>query len=544
MKPVESARRFYEGREKSIPLLLFILFLALSVPGISWGTPDIWNPDELVGRVDLALGGELQFDETEPDYNYPSLPKYVMYGAVFGLGYSRTEFIIASRVFSALLAGTGVVLLYSLARKLGAGIPAAVLASLLMIASGVIPYNARFAHNDMYLLLFVILCVYSIINFQSSKNRLWLYLSFYCVGLAASSKYTGGSLILLPLSVMLALNWTDIKKTPLVSVEKLFIGISLAFLGYATGTPKALFWASHYFKRVLPALIRYPVYGLQPDSIIGLFGQWLSFKEGVGGFEFYLFVFSLIVWILLLVLSWTGRYTLSEPNRTTILILLLTLVIFDLPFMISVNYIPRYFIPFVPIFSLLTALLVENVEKLSRRWNLKYTMPVFYFILTVGLLYSMLRVVSTTLLFVYDSRIPAGEYLKSLRPNTTIEYTLYPPFIPQGHFLKTRNYPIYFLKYPGDAIPENKPYEYNSGEEGLIVRNVDYLVVDSITYARFSNEYICNSNQVECEFFTKLLADETSLHLLKKFEYDLPPYMPYVTVAAVNPDIRVYELIQ
>ena len=546
MRLSESMNNFFQRKEKVIPFLLFILFLVVSLPGISWGTPDIWNPDELVGRVDLALGGELQFDETEPDYNYPSLPKYVMFGigkVVFGLGYSRTEFIIASRVFSALLAGVAVVLVYSLARKLGGSILAATLAGFLMIASGVIPYNARFGHNDMYLLLFVILCIYSIINYHSSKNRLWLYTSFYCVGLAASSKYTGGSLILLPLFVLLVLNWSSARTEPLASAEKLFIGTSLAFIGYATGTPKALFWASHYFKRVLPALGRYPVYGLQPDSLIGLFGQWQSFKDAVGGFEYYLFLITLIVWILLLVLSWSGRNQLSEPKRTYALILIATLVIFDLPFMISVNYIPRYFIPFVPLLSLLTAMLVDHLEKKSFDIQKRYVMPVIYLTLAAGLTYSLLRVVSTNLLFVNDSRAPASEYLHTLRPDTTIEYTLYPPILPQGHFARTRNYPIFLLKYPGDTVPQDKPYEYNTGEEGLMARGVDYLVVDSFTYGRFSNEYICNSNPVECEFFTKLLTGETSLHLLKKFEYHLPLYMPYVTVAAVNPDIRVYELI-
>jgi hypothetical protein len=470
-----------------------------------------------------------------------------MYGigkVVFGLGYSRTEFIIAARVFSALLAGAAVILVYLLARRLGARMMAASLAGLLMIASGVIPYNSRFAHNDMYLLLFVIISIYSIVQFQSSQNRLWLYASFFSVGLAASSKYTGGSLILLPILVLLALNWQNVKNEPLVSAEKLFIGISLSFLGYAAGTPKALFWASHYFKRVLPALTRYPVYGLQPDSILGIFGQWQVFKDAVGGFEYYLFLITLVLWIAILLLSRVRGFPLTVSNRTMLWILILSLVIFDLPFMISVNYIPRYFIPFVPIFSVLTALLVDQLEKQSHEIRHKFVLPAIYFTLALGLIYSMLRVISTTLLFVHDSRIPASEYIITLQPDTIIEYTLYPPIIPQGHFARTRNYPIFLLKYPGDTVPEDKPYEYNTGEEGLIARGVDYLVVDSFTYGRFSNEYICQSNTVECEFFTKLLAGQTSLHLLKKFEYDLPAYMPYVTVAAVNPDIRVYELIR
>ena len=51
--------------EKFIPLVLFLLFVAVTVPGISWGAPSLWNPDELFWRVNMALGGEMKFDETD-----------------------------------------------------------------------------------------------------------------------------------------------------------------------------------------------------------------------------------------------------------------------------------------------------------------------------------------------------------------------------------------------------------------------------------------------------------------------------------------------
>ena len=31
-----------------LPLGLFILFLALTLPGISWGATSVWHPDEIV----------------------------------------------------------------------------------------------------------------------------------------------------------------------------------------------------------------------------------------------------------------------------------------------------------------------------------------------------------------------------------------------------------------------------------------------------------------------------------------------------------------
>jgi dolichyl-phosphate-mannose--protein O-mannosyl transferase len=186
-----------EKYHKFIPLLLFVLFLAVSVPGVNWGVPALWNPDELIWRVDKALAGELHFDETEPDFNYPSLPKYVMFGigkVTYGLGYSQSDFIIAARVFSALLGVAGILLVYYITLMIGSKQGTSLLAGLLCIASGVIPANARFAHNDMYLMFFSILCIFFAIKYHLTKERVWIYASFVAVGMAASSKYTGGSL--------------------------------------------------------------------------------------------------------------------------------------------------------------------------------------------------------------------------------------------------------------------------------------------------------------------------------------------------------------
>lgn len=117
-KKVESIFQRYEFL---IPLFLFLLFLAVSLPGVSWGAPALWNPDELVWRVDQALGGYMQFDVTEPDFNYPSLPKQVMYliGSVtYGMGRSGVAFIVAARSFSGILGALVGVLVYLIARAI------------------------------------------------------------------------------------------------------------------------------------------------------------------------------------------------------------------------------------------------------------------------------------------------------------------------------------------------------------------------------------------------------------------------------------------
>ncbi len=365
---------FMRRYEILIPLLLFLLFLAVSVPGVDWGVPALWNPDELVWRVDSALRGEIIFDQTEPDFNYPSLPKYVMFGVgkvVYGLGYSSSKFFIAARLVSAILGAVSGVLVYYLARTIGADKLTSALAGLLYISSGIAAANARFAHNDLYLQFFSILCVYFAIKYQFTKARSWIYASFFAVGLAASSKYTGGSLLLLPLFVLVVMNWSDLRRNWLQSFGLLIVGGVLSFAGYVIGTPRAIYLLA-YFKNVIPALQRFALYGKNSGAPIGLYGQWKVFENTVGTFGYYLFILCFIWFAVKLILWLFGKIQLDEKRAQAISILVMAVIIFDLPFLVSVNYVMRFFIPFVPFLSILAALFVKEIIDLANNKRLEF----------------------------------------------------------------------------------------------------------------------------------------------------------------------------
>jgi hypothetical protein len=540
---------FMIRNETLFPAFIFLLFLAAAIPGVNWGVPALWNPDEMVWRVDSALRGEITFDETEPDFNYPSLPKYVMYGVgeiVYGMGYSHSIFIIAARLVSALLGAMSGVLIYYLARTIGANALTSALAGLLYVVSGEAVTNARFAHNDLYLQFFAILCIYFSIKYQFTKLRVWFYASFFAVGLAASSKYTGGSLLLVPVFILIFMNWGDLRKNWFRSFVTLLIGGLLSFAGYVTGTPKAINFLS-YFKNVMPALQHYPQYGFNSGSPIGLYGQWTVFEQAVGTFDYYLFILCFIWFAAKLILRWFGKLQMEDRLAQASVILIATVLLFDLPFMVSINYIPRYFIPFVPFLSILGALFVNEIIELAKNKGWRFVPAVVSLLLVLGISFSVMRLVSIALLFMNDARIPASVYIASLRGyQKTIEYTLYPPIVDKKQFYgAARNYPIYFVKYPDDVVPTGGRFEYNQGEQGLLDRNVDYFVIDSFTYSRLYTDSICETNLVECDFFKRLLAgDVTTFRLIKEFTYSLPSWLPDMTIIAVNPDVRIYERVR
>jgi 4-amino-4-deoxy-L-arabinose transferase-like glycosyltransferase len=433
-------------------------------------------------------------------------------------------------------------LIYFIAKLASENIYGRLLAAFFALSNTALAHNARFAHNDLYLLFFVTLSLYALIRYRLSGHRLWLYLAFFSTGCAASSKYTGVSFVVILVFFFLISNWKVLFKDWLRTVETLFIAAALTVAGYVLGTPKALLWMSFYFKRAVPAALRFASYGRGPDSLIGFYGQWGTFRAAVGTWVYYLFLIAFAWFAAKLVLNALNRVEEDEQRRKIIFTLLASIFIFNIPFWMSYNYVPRFFLPFLPMFAVLASLFVEDLVSVVKERNIAFAVPLIGISVILVILVSFLNVASVTLLFANDARTPAGEFLETLEPNTVLEYTLYPPAVPENRFSKTRNYPIYLIKYPGETVPDNKAFPYNQGEDGLYERGVDYLVVESFTYARFSDEHICQTNPVECEFYRQLLAGETDLRLLASFEYRLPSFLPQISLAAVNPDVKIYEV--
>ena len=535
-----------ERYEFIIPLSLFLLFLAFTLPGISWGGLNGWHPDEIVVRSIKALHGQWKFDEI--NFDYPSLPQYVMFGigkVILAMGYTDMEVLIASRVLSAVLAGLTIILTYFITRRISNNIYVSGLSGLLLLSVSEMTHNGRFAHNDTYITFFVTLTILFLVNYKITNQRGWLYASFISVGMAASSKYNGISLIIVPIFLYLFSQRHSFLKRPLRILETLFIGGALTFLGYAVGTPKSLFWMTYYFKRMIPALLHTGNYARQPDSLRGILGQYGSFANGVGLPLFILFA-AAFLWACYRVFQ---AYRLRSENReslTTFLVLLLfSIVALDLPITISYNYPTRFFLPMMPVFAVLSALFIKDLDQqIKIKENLQYRR-----LLTLGLaaiiLFSFARNISVTLLFLNDARIPASEFIKNLPVETSLEHTFYPPAIPAEHFEREHNYPVFFSKTPGETAPTNKNYVYNAGEAGLDDRLTDYLVVDNFTIDRLSDPYICQSMQVECDFFKQLASGQSDHYkIMAEFSYSLPSYLPPLKISFVNPKIRIYERIK
>jgi hypothetical protein len=525
-----------------IPLVLFIIFLSVTLPGISWGAPSTWHPDEVVYIAIHALQGQTEFDSS--NFNHPHLPIYMMLGfgkILIALGQTEKEVLIGARVLSAVLVGLTVVLSYLIPRRMGYSAAVAGLSGLLLLSINVMSQYGRFAHNDTFVTFFTTLTIFFLIQYKTNEHRGWLYAAFFASGLAISSKYSAISLAIVPGILYLWTMRNALPKQTLRVLETLFIGGALTYLGYAAGTPKALLWMAFYFKRLIPALAYNATYGRQPDSIRGILGQYNVFADGIGIPMFLLFV-TTFLWGCFKVLQATRAKSNAETYRA---ILLLSILVIDIPIMLSYNYPVRFFLPLMPLFAILSALFINDVYELARQNENSLYSKLIAGGLTIIIVLSFARVISVMLLFLNDSRIPASAFLTSLPMGTSLEHTFYSPTIPSEHFEREHNYPIYFIKTLGGQVPDSRKYEFNAGETGLDDRMTDYLVIDNFTADRFNDPYICGTMPAECDFFKQLETGRSAHYrLITEFTYTLPPYLPQINIDFVNPEIRIYERIR
>lgn len=545
-EPEDEMKNRFDRLDKLIPWILMILFALIAVNNISWGTPRVWHPDELAIRVSKALNDDWEFDTI--NFDYPSLPKYVMYGVgnlAIKLGYADKT-LESLRLISVILGGAIVALTYKLSRKVGSSPLLAFLAAALALTCSELVLNSSFAHNDIYLAFFITITAFAVIRYAESSNRIWLYVSFLLIGLATSSKYNGVSVILVPGLLFISKNYRDILKNWLRNLETIIISAVSFAAGYAIGTPKSATWFAFYAKNAIPAITNHAKYGWEPGAKNGFFTQWGTLNSALGLPLFILAMVSIVYITYRILKDWVASRSGNDQTKQfnqPVSVLLLILLAYDIPILFSYNVQPRFFTSTVPLLVILSALFVELIVDYINVKGIAWV-NIAIVIFCIGILaYGGLRTSGVVLSFANDQRIPATEFVKGLEEGTKIEYTLYPPNVNKEQFYTAHNYPIQFLKFPDQEVPKNPFFDFNIGEVGVEDRKPDYLVIDSFTYARFSDEYICQRHAADCAFFEKLLAGEANYELIKVFEYDLPGFIPPVNVEFLNPDIRVYQRI-
>lgn len=521
----------------------FLLSVGMALPGITLGVPAVWNPDELVRRVGLALTHDDWgfFDRT--NFDYPSLPKYVMYAIgriTYFLGGDFAAYVVTARLFSAVLGGGIVVLTYTIAQSAGAGLYARVMAALLTLFASQLVANAHWAHNDLYLVFFTTLSAYLLIRFQLTAAVRWLYFAFFAIGLAASSKYNGVVLLPAPVILFALLRqrhfWIDWRG----SLRTCTIGVLLAGVAYALGTPRALLSPSSYLPVVAAALLDLRV-SAPPGLAIGALGQWRFMIQAFGEPTFVLFVAGFI-WALHTITSGRGEVR-GGTVQGALRVLLVCIVVFNSPFWFSYNYQERYFLPFLPWLSVVAAL---GLGLLRERLRPNRILSGALIGASGALIaHSLMRAISVDMLFIHDARIAANESMAAQRDDDGVGYG--------GRHLLSEKVPSWRrigpFPDPAGRVPVPKvmasPHDDAvTGEADFVRQCATFYVVDSFTADSFVMPSVCGNYPAECEFIRRLRAGQSRYKLVRTFAYRLPVYLPSLRIDFVNPTMSVFRLEQ
>ncbi len=289
-------------------IAILALALALRFAFIDWGAPFTYHPDEhylVQPATTIVASGDLN-----PHwFGYPSLLIYVEallvkavhaavgtpleLGPLNGLGPwdihpAQWKFVWAGRCASALLGGLGVWLVILAARRLG-GSAAGYLAGLIVAVSPLCVENSHYLTTDVAAATLMTLALLLTQDRRLSGAAL-------VAGLAASTKYTAGIILVVPLGAAVVAAVRSNGAGVAVLLRSLALVLAAAAFGFAVATPYALlergaWWAdvvaqrqhylnapagdslAFYLRTIVARGLTWPVAILLPVALVGAMGD-------------------------------------------------------------------------------------------------------------------------------------------------------------------------------------------------------------------------------------------------------------------------------
>jgi hypothetical protein len=519
-------------REWLIPFVLGLVNIVLYVPVLGWGTPGYWHPDELIYRIIHAISTQ------SIPYNPPNHPNLYLYPAYF-IGrilhwiWGPAGVMIGLRAMSVCMSSIAVGATYFCAKQTGGSVFSATVASCCLMACNAFANNAFFAHNDMYMLVFMIAGIIASQRYAESGSRRLFYIACACIGCAAGCKYNGALILPVPF-ILLFLRRPGFAAAVRTALKggALFTGIVILSI------PRVLWRPMHYltwnFRNFFQGYTSGED-GWGMGNPVGLIGHEAALRDAIGTGFLILFGISTVFWLLLIAYRVFRHRNLSELTSSTAIVLL-GLACVDFPLNFSHIYPTRYLLPLLPFFCVLVSASLEYCRKAFIRG------PALSFLFAVPVLaiiaWSFLRVAGVVMLFKNDARNAAGRFLSDGLPeNATIESVMYPPNFPSVRY-QSRNYPFRFRVFHSEIIPDG----YNTGCSGLEQRKPDYFILDGFTYTlNCIPEKKSQLNSEDCKCWKNIMDNKTDYSLLRTFSYTLPDYFPEVEADFANPVIWIFK---
>lgn len=239
---------------------VLLLALGLRLWGANFGLPYLDHPDEgylTMPALNILKTGDFRpyrleygsayiyslallyiplfvFDVARGTYHsvsdLPVIPDFHIVGA-----YPSPEVFLLARIFTAILGTVTVYLIYYLGKRI-VGWRAGLLGAAFLAIAPLHVANSHFATTDVPMTFLATLAMIPVLNVFERGDRQDYFWAGICVGLTASTKYSGGIIIVafMVAHLMRAKDWGDIFNVRLV------IGLIATVMGFLIGTPYAV----------------------------------------------------------------------------------------------------------------------------------------------------------------------------------------------------------------------------------------------------------------------------------------------------------------
>ncbi len=470
------------NRELILIGIILLTALGARIWGVNYDLPFIYHPDE--PRYVAIIQNIFKTGDLNPHFfNYPSLFLYInsfayipyyLFGKLFGVFATRSDIlfpvslamgvaqspmpstILLGRIITVIFGVGTVGLTFAIGKRLTGKATVGLLAALMVAVSPVNVGNSRSITPDTFMVFFAAAAfLATVFVYQQGKTRHYI-MAGIGIGLAASSKYNGG-LIILPL---LLAHFLRYGKTALKQ-PNLYLALLLTGLGFFAATPYALMDTSKFLADLSYESQHYATghAGEEGDAL-----KWyLDYMWQTAG----------VIYILAGVEILRGIYSRS---REIILLSCFPLVYFVFISSFEIRN-DRTFLPLTPFLFLLAASflvhLLSETNAIRSNSLRKLSVLAVAGLAIAGLSMPASKMITDTIrLTTVDSRETARVWINNNLPaGARLAIESYSPFVDPSRFYVQRIYRM--INYP---------------PEWYVAQGFDYLVFSQGMYGRFYQE--------------------------------------------------------
>lgn len=511
-------------------IIVLVINAILLLSTIGWGLPAVWEPDSSMGPV-LEMASKMS---PEPkSLQKSTLHYYILGGALvpyFAVllatgtsiapdalkfdspGIWTTMFIIG-RLLTVLMALGTVFLAYLLGKRIADEKTGLLTATILTVTSGFFALS-HFTAVDIPLTFWITFALYLLVSFAKTKHSKFLYWGAFVTGLAISTKYPAGLLVLLiPLVVFVTRMpfWKHNIRSAL-----------LVIAGFLLGTPYVLLTPLKFITEASKLFDAGGYYGIV--SRIGYIQHAYNLYHIFG--------------VFLLIAAIAGLIYCIVSRRKTETYLLFSWVVLNYLILGFWHNAPlRFIMPIVPALAVMAAIFGIDMC-LKHRW--------VSVVITLLLLTGVWGVVGQIAYFTNDSRYESHDWVLANIPNgasiMAIGLPGYIPVLP----IDASEYDALYHKIPyTGAFPSDGATKYHVDYDLLLTNysiqgaeftqkmddqlGADYIIASEFQYGRFFDNishvegvYSGDSYPERTIFINDLLAGRKGYIKVAEFHYEFP----------------------